>query len=100
MICSPDRLLGSNSATGVLNYLDKSVLSSLFCNGQVRTIRYPDGGESPMIGVITQEKEMTTHNALEVQEVEGLCHVNGFEPFDTPLDAPDRWSIEVMCIMI
>lgn len=87
VIRSSDLFSASNSTSGVLNYLDNTVPSSLFRNEQVKVTRYPDGRDSPMIGVIMEQKEMTIHNAREAEEGEQRsCHANGFELLRAPLD--------------
>jgi hypothetical protein len=73
-----------------MNYLDNTVPPSLFRNGQVKVTRYPDGSDSPMIGVIMEQKEVTILDAREVGEGERWsCHANGFELLHVPLE-PDN----------
>ena len=87
MIISAARLSVPNSTSGMLNYLDNTVPSSLIRTGQVRTTRYPDGSDSPMIGISMEEREVTIHNAREVTEGERQsCNANGFELLHAPLE--------------
>ncbi len=77
-------------SSGLLNYLDPSVQSSLYRNGKLLIKRNADGSDTGMEGVGFDERELTVRNArLLTGEDRRSVDANGFELFTHPLQRLD-----------
>ncbi len=83
----------TSTTLGRLNYLDSSLQSSLYRNGQVLLRRDADGSDSGMQGVVFDERQMPVHNARLLNGQNGHAprslEANGFELLARPLARPD-----------
>jgi len=81
------QLIDDGSQPGLFNYLDDTVASSLFRNGEVLTRRDADGSDGDMRGVDLEEREMIVHNARSMIGPERrTVEAHGFELLDRPLN--------------
>lgn len=80
------QMLNEESRLGAFNYLDASVKSSLYRNGEVLTKRDANGSDDGSEGVSLEEREMTVHNArLLTGDKRCTVATNGFELLTRPL---------------
>lgn len=78
--------INENSTSGAFNYLEESVLPSLFRNGKVMTKRDPDGNDYDTVGLLVNKLELRVYNArLLSEEKRPVCDINGFELLNAPL---------------
>ena len=71
---------------GLLNYLEDSVQSSLYRNGEVLTRRDPDGSDASTEGVLRENREVSIHDGRRFNEGERrTARTNGFELLTRPL---------------
>ena len=83
---TPTTQPSTDSIVSALNYLDATIPSSLIRTGLIKTTRYPDGRDSPLVGVTFNETAVTIHNARAATGVnQPSCHANGFELLHVPL---------------
>ncbi len=83
------RVPSDQSTSGLFNYLEASVESSLYRNGKVLTRRDPDGSDAGWEGVFLETREMTVHNARRFKAGERRTVVaNGLELLTRPLPDP------------
>ena len=76
----------THSTSAQLNYLDKSVSSSLYRNGNVYTIRDKDGSDKPYQGATLDECSVPIHNARNLKNGRRrLLDRHGFEFHNQPL---------------
>ena len=74
------------STSGVFNYLDETVLPSLFRNGKVLTKRDPDGNDYATAGLLINKMELSVYNARTLSvDARPICDTNGFELLNTSL---------------
>ncbi len=75
------------TTSGVFNYLDETVLPSLFRNGKVLTKRDPDGNDYGTAGLLINKMELSVCNARTLSEdARPICDTNGFELLNAPLE--------------
>ena len=81
--------LENETTLGSFNYLDTTVIPSLYRNGKVLTRRDADGSDVGMEGVSLEETEMIVHNGRCLNGGERrTVEANGFELLSRPLTDP------------
>ena len=84
----PIRLAGNASQPGIFRYLQQTVRSSLYRNGELLIHRDPDGNDSNSKGWSLEKREMIVHNSrCLAPEAQRTLGANGFELFHRPLDS-------------
>jgi hypothetical protein len=78
---------GADGTLGQINYLDRSVPSSLYRNGRVFSRRREDGDTTHIEGIVLEKREVTVWNArgLEGSQRRTLAR-HGFELLARPLE--------------
>ena len=83
---APARHTNDQSTSGVFNYLDETVLPSLFRNGRVLTKRDPDGNDYGTEGLTSRQVKLSVCDARTLRDdARPTCDENGFELLDAPL---------------
>lgn len=78
-----------NDTSGLLSYLDSTVVPSLYRNGKVLTHRDPDGGDTDTRGVHYERTTMPVRDARQrTGSARRALRDHGFELFNRPLTAP------------
>lgn len=81
------QVVADENTTGLFNYLDGTVRSSLYRNGAVMTKRDADGYDSGTVGMCLEAKELSVSNARSLRGDERrTCEANGFELLNAPLE--------------
>lgn len=81
------QVVADDNTTGLFNYLDGTVRSSLYRNGAVMTKRDADGYDSGTVGICLEAKELSVSNARSLRGGERrTCEANGFELLNAPLE--------------
>lgn len=81
------QVVADDNTTGLFNYLDGTVRSSLYRNGAVMTKRDADGYDSGTVGMCLEAKELSVSNARSLRGDERrTCEANGFELLNAPLE--------------
>lgn len=81
--------LENKTTPGSFNYLDTTVIPSLYRNGKVLTRRDADGSDAGMEGVSLEEAEMIVHNGRCLNgDDRRTVEANGFELVTRPLINP------------
>lgn len=88
--------IARRTTTGVFNYLDDTVIPSLYRNGRVLTRRDADGSDSGLEGVSLEAlQQLVTSGRGADRPSDCLIGPNGFELLDAPLeDAIDFFDHE------
>lgn len=85
---------------GLFNFLERTVRSSLFRNGQVGTNRDPDGNDFCTFGLSLEEKQLGVIDARALSERERPnWHANGFELMDAPLNGEEFDYFNHHCVV-
>jgi hypothetical protein len=86
-----------HGTVGQINYLDRSLPSSLYRNGRVFSRRREDGDTTHVEGIVLEKREATVRNArcLEGSQRRTLAR-SGFELLARPLERSDLDFLELV----